>query len=746
MYRRFCLFLLILLAAFFSYSAFSWADDEGQDDLDRATDAKLNVKTFSDLDEVVRLLDSAQKKGLSEANQVFAKGLLLSTLLQRASARAELIARNPPIPGLDARLKELRKDALDDLNRVLQLDPKQIQALLLIAKLERLPGGDVKRSDEALQQVIESGRKNPENTDVLAQALLLQATIDPDPQKKIAALDEAVKVAPGNVEAVRMRGLLRAEMGKLDEALRDLDKAIELEPKNTANYEYKSLVLIQMKKYDEARACLDQAQLIEPKSTFLLMQKARIYALQANLQEAMRVLDEARKLEPTNVAVVLLHATLVEDPEKKEADLDEAARLAPKNALVWRTRGLYHTEQKKFDAALADFDKIIALEPKDLSSYEAKAAIHMEMKKYTEALADIDKAVEQEPQSTSLQRLRAEVLAGAEKFDEALAILEKLRQADPKDEVTQLQIAMLYGNQHKTDKAIDLYTALLEKNPEQWMALRGRGDLLLNVGKHAEAIADYEKALKLHPDDSGIENNLAWVLATSPEEKLRDGKRAVVLATSACETTEYKAAYILSTLAAAYAESGDMPSALKWSAKALELGPEDQKKSLEKELETYKAGKPFRELMKDGKPVELDAAKKEPEKKAPEKTEPEKKEPEKKEAGKTEPDIRAVQQQLGFMKTSLNIYKLIHNSYPDKLEFLWQRPAGMNTQDWQGPFVENQNSLVDVWKHPFRYQILRGGLDCKVTSAGPDGSFDTSDDISCTYIDDGSGLFEPPMK
>jgi hypothetical protein len=33
-------------------------------------------------------------------------------------------------------------------------------------------------------------------------------------------------------------------------------------------------------------------------------------------------------------------------------------------------------------------------------------------------------------------------------------------------------------------------------------------------------------------------NNLAWVLCTSPEDKLRDGKRAVELAAKACELTD----------------------------------------------------------------------------------------------------------------------------------------------------------------------------------------------------------------
>jgi tetratricopeptide (TPR) repeat protein len=127
--------------------------------------------------------------------------------------------------------------------------------------------------------------------------------------------------------------------------------------------------------------------------------------------------------------------------------------------------------------------------------------------------------------------------------------------------------------------------------------MRGRGDVYLNHGRQAEAIADYERALKLQPKDYGILNNLAWVLATSPDAKIRNGKRALELAKVAADVTEYKLAYILSTLAAAYAESGDLPSAIKWSTKAVELSDKEHAEALKKELESYKAGKPWRELI-----------------------------------------------------------------------------------------------------------------------------------------------------
>ncbi len=168
--------------------------------------------------------------------------------------------------------------------------------------------------------------------------------------------------------------------------------------------------------------------------------------------------------------------------------------------------------------------------------------------------------------------------------------------------------------------------------------LRSRGDAHLSTGDHEDAIEDYEEALDLgdqieemqasiaseieYKPDDGVLNNLAWVLATSTYDDLRDGKRAIELATLACEVTEYKMPHIMSTLASGYAEEGDFDEAIKWIEKGLEVNEnrelservteeekERQKKSLEKELESYRKKIPWRENQ-----AEEDAAKKKAEK------------------------------------------------------------------------------------------------------------------------------------
>ena len=170
-----------------------------------------------------------------------------------------------------------------------------------------------------------------------------------------------------------------------------------------------------------------------------------------------------------------------------------------------------------------------------------------------------------------------------------------------------MQLGMFYSADKQPRRAVDVFSSVLKREPENVGALRSRGDSLLSMGKAGDAITDYEAALKIDEKDSGVLNNLAWLLSTSPSEQLRNGKRAVDLAKEAARVTEFKQPHILSTLAAAYAETGDFDNATTWSKKAVELaGESDESKDiaeqLKSELASYEAKKPWREEIKGDAP------------------------------------------------------------------------------------------------------------------------------------------------
>jgi tetratricopeptide (TPR) repeat protein len=102
---------------------------------------------------------------------------------------------------------------------------------------------------------------------------------------------------------------------------------------------------------------------------------------------------------------------------------------------------------------------------------------------------------------------------------------------------------------------------------------------LCGQGDFGGAIHCYRKALEVHPNMLDLLNNLAWLLATCPDPRYRNGAQAIELGEKACQLTHYRQTPLIGTLAAAYAEAGRFDYAI-WTAEkacacASESGDQD---------------------------------------------------------------------------------------------------------------------------------------------------------------------------
>lgn len=118
-------------------------------------------------------------------------------------------------------------------------------------------------------------------------------------------------------------------------------------------------------------------------------------------------------------------------------------------------------------------------------------------------------------------------------------------------------------------------------------------------GQPVTAVAQYREALCRQPDHPELLNNLAWLLATSPDDAVRDGTEAVRLAERACDLTDRREPQLLGTLAAAYAEAGRFEDALRVAESARTLAVQaglDAVAARNAELmKLYRAGSAYRD-------------------------------------------------------------------------------------------------------------------------------------------------------
>jgi tetratricopeptide (TPR) repeat protein len=130
----------------------------------------------------------------------------------------------------------------------------------------------------------------------------------------------------------------------------------------------------------------------------------------------------------------------------------------------------------------------------------------------------------------------------------------------------------------------------------------GQGRHWADLGRYSRALASYEEALRLDPEDFDALNELAWHLATCPDAGIRDGRRAVELASRACQSDLGISAAYVDTLAAAHAEAGDFEAAAESERQAIAMLPQGDAESApyRLRLEMYKAKKPYREVSMRG--------------------------------------------------------------------------------------------------------------------------------------------------
>lgn len=69
----------------------------------------------------------------------------------------------------------------------------------------------------------------------------------------------------------------------------------------------------------------------------------------------------------------------------------------------------------------------------------------------------------------------------------------------------------------------------------------------------------------------------------------------------------------------------------------------------------------------------------------------------------------------------------------DGLQALLERPSSDSNNRWAGPYIKPNNDLKDAWGNPYEYEEVdygNGQRGILITSAGPDGSVGTDDDVT----------------
>jgi protein O-mannosyl-transferase len=360
-----------------------------------------------------------------------------------------------------------------------------------------------------------------------------------------------------------------------------------------------------------------------------------LWLVQGRTDAALRELLAAVKLDPNlpdahrNLAV--LYATT---GKKDEAlfHFQDALRLDPFNPSTHFCFGNLLVKLGRAAEARQHFEKAIELDPNypearlalghllagdgkaDEASQHFRAAstghltheahfnlgnIFASQGKMSQAEASFRAALQAKPEFSIARFALGRVLVEQARFAEARDCFQPLAENDPLRAEACECLGIGLAKKGQADAAIREFANALKLDPKRAGTHRSMGNALVMAGKIEEAIASYRAAMRLQPDLQEALNNLAWLLATHKDSKLRDGAEAVRLAEQAVKITSGKYGDTLDTLSAAYAEAGRFPEAIAAAQRALAATnptPDAARiKQIQARLQLYQAGNAWRE-------------------------------------------------------------------------------------------------------------------------------------------------------
>ncbi len=286
-----------------------------------------------------------------------------------------------------------------------------------------------------------------------------------------------------------------------------------------------------------------------------------------------------------------------EKPPDAEAELtpEELAALAALGYLVGRT-----------PAALDDEVATLELSGPDPVHRTTDLGFFVEAVGWLERGSRVDAAErrlrwlwERNPGSPQILEFWIDSLLRLERVDEALPLLRRALELEPGSVSARQDLAKILDARGESAEARRLLREAVELDP-----CAGGSWLRLSVsarrqGQRARSRELLEEGMAACPESPVLRNALAFSLATSPVADERDGARAVRLAEAVVEESEGQHPDYLDTLAAAYAEQGELERALETQRRALSLVegrdlPPELVEPLRRHLATLESGEPIR--------------------------------------------------------------------------------------------------------------------------------------------------------
>jgi len=399
-------------------------------------------------------------------------------------------------------------------------------------------------------------------------------------------------------------GYILLEKKQVNDAILNFNKSLEINPRFSEPYNNLGDAWLRIGQTNTAAINFEKAVELDPTSVVSCYNLGNAWLEMGRTDEAITQFQKALEIDPgfarayNNLGIALMRLGRTNDAT---ANFQKAIEVEsdPDFPDAYNNLANLLATQNRPAEAIEHYQKAVQINPDFAEARCGMADLLAAQGRLAEAVGQYQKAVQIKPDYVAAHYNLGVVLARQGRLDEAAAHFRKVIQIVPDSANAHGNLANVLVGQGKLDAAIEEYHRTLDLEPNSAQAHYKLGLALQTQRNFKEAIAKYQQALALDPRHLSAHLSLAWLLATSPDASLRNGEKAVKLTEQAKVLAGMESPRLLDTLAAAYAESGRFPEAVKTAKRALALPATQNNQPLTEDIKSrlkfYEANSAYHE-------------------------------------------------------------------------------------------------------------------------------------------------------
>ena len=388
--------------------------------------------------------------------------------------------------------------------------------------------------DAALQEFERLAAQDPSDREARTRLVTayLEAGRSADAKK---VLNNALEKNRKDVDALVQRAALFTRDGKYEEAQNDLGLLLRFSPDMAQAHVALAALHAARGEALSERQELAEALRLDPGLLQVRLHLARALIASRAADAALETLDKAFDDQKRTLAFIVQRnwalLALGRGKElRQEVDRGLAAARTPE---LLAQDAFLKIEDKNYSGGEDFARRSVEAESRESAGRRNPAASLCGPKKPPGAVENIRSLAEQRPNSAMLHGILGNLLIASGKTEEARAAFLQAKQADPRDPSAPLALARLDVAQRKFDAARQELAPLQTSDPGNPHVWNDQGLLEAAQKDYPKAVDNFRKALDLDSKNVTALNNLAYLLATRPnqsEEALKYAQKAKELA------------------------------------------------------------------------------------------------------------------------------------------------------------------------------------------------------------------------